>query len=41
MVSRAAQDGLHSIDAAYVNAGIDGATMQSIPDITEGIDGAI
>ena len=41
VVSRAAQEGLHSIDAAYVDAGIDGATMQSIPDITEGIDGAI
>ena len=41
VVSRAAQDGKQSIDAAYVNAGIDGATMQAIPDITEGIEGAV
>ena len=41
VVSRAAQDGIQSIDAAHVDAGIDGATMQSIPDITEGIEGAI
>ena len=41
VVSRAAQEGKQSIDAAYVNAGIDGATMQAMPDITEGIEGAI
>lgn len=41
VVSRAAQDGMNSIDAAYVNAGIEGAAMQSMPDITEGIEGAI
>lgn len=39
--SRAAQDGVTSIDAAYVNTSNEGAAVRSIPDFTEGIEGAV
>ena len=41
VVSRAAQEGITSIDAACVEAGMDGASIQSTPDFTEGIEGAV
>ena len=41
VVRWAAQEGIQSIDAVGVNAAIDGTTAQAIPDIIEGIEGAI
>ncbi len=41
IVSRAAQDGLISIDAAYVDSSAEGVPVQSTPDFTEGIEGAV
>lgn len=41
VVSRAAQDGVASIDAAYVNTASEAAAVQSTPDFTEGIEGAV
>lgn len=41
VVSRAAQEGVASIDAAYVDATSEGATVQSSSDFTEGIEGAV
>ena len=41
VVSRAAQEGVTSIDAAYVDAVSEGASVQSTPDFTEGIEGAV
>ena len=41
VVSRAVQEGIQTIDATSVNEGIDGAAIQALPDITEGIEGAI
>ena len=41
VVSRAAQEGVTSIDAAYVEAATAGSPTQSTPDFTEGIEGAV
>jgi hypothetical protein len=41
VVSRAAQEGVTSIDAVYVETGSEGAAVQSTPDFTEGIEGAV
>ena len=41
VVSRAAQEGVTSIDAAYVEAVSQSASVQPTPDFTEGIEGAI
>jgi hypothetical protein len=41
VVSHAAQEGVTSIDAAYVEAVSEGASVLSAPDFTEGIEGAI
>ena len=41
VVSRAAQEGVTSIDAAYVEAATQGSPIQSTPDFTEGIEGAL
>ena len=41
VVSRAAQDGVTSIDAPFVEAATEGASIQSTPDFTEGIEGAV
>ena len=41
VVSRAAQEGVTSIDAAYVDAVSEGATVQSTSDFNEGIEGAV
>ena len=41
VVSRAAQEGMTSIDAACVEAATEGAFVQSTPDFTEGIEGAV
>ena len=41
VVSSAAKEGVTSIDAAYLNKTVDSASVQSIPDFTEGIDEAI
>ena len=41
VVSRAAQEGLTSIDASYVNSTIENTPLQPTPDFTEGIEGAV
>ena len=41
VVSRAAQEGVTSIDAAYVEAATAGSPTQSTPDFTEGIEGTV
>ena len=41
IVRRAAQEGVASIDAAYVESATEGSSIQSTPDFTEGIDGAV
>ena len=41
VVSGAAQGGVTSIDAAYVEAATQGSPIQSTPDFTEGIEGAV
>ena len=41
VVSRAAQEGVTSIDAAYVEAATAGSPTQSTPDFTEGIEGSV
>ena len=41
VVRRAAEEGVTSIDAAYVENVVEGASVQSTPDFTEGIEGAI
>ena len=41
VVSHAADEGLTSIDAQYVERAIEASNVQPIPDFTEGIDGAV
>ena len=41
VVSRAAQEEVTSIDATYVETAIEGTPVQSTPDFTEGIEGAV
>ena len=41
VVSHAADEGLTSIDAPYVERAIEASNVQSIPDFTEGIEGAV
>lgn len=41
VVSRAAEEDVASIDAEYVESGINEVTAQSTPDFTEGIEGAV
>ena len=41
VVSRAAQESVTSIDAAYVEAATAGSPTQSTPDFTEGIEGTV
>ena len=41
VVSRAAEEGVTNLDAPYVEAAIEGSSIQSTPDFTEGIEGAV